>query len=151
MPRREEMPMQHSSHRAHQTEHPAGAHQAGHPSGQRGLVTLEVPTGPLPCCQCRETVQQQLKANPHVASVHLDPEHRLAHVQAHEGMVTAEELAEVIAYTCGERNPVPLPKPEVSAHAHEHTARPALADHAGHGAADTSEHAGHAAHSSAAP
>ena len=133
--------MQHSSHRAHQTEHPAGAHQAGHPSGQRGLVTLEVPTGPLPCCQCRETVQQQLKANPHVASVHLDPEHRLAHVQAHEGMVTAEELAEVIACTCGERNPVPLPKPEVSAHAHEHTARTADGavapmDHAamGHGA-----------------
>jgi Cu2+-exporting ATPase len=70
----------------------------------------------------------------------------VAHVQAHEGMVTAEELAELVACTCGERNPVPLPKPEVSSHAHEHTAHAADAgaasmDHAamGHGAHDMSD------------
>ena len=36
-------------------------------------------------------------------------------LQVHEGTVTADELAELVAGCCGDRNPVPLPKPEVSA------------------------------------
>ena len=127
--------MQHTNHDTHQASGP------GH--GRHGLVTLAVPTGPLPCSECREMVERRLNANPHVSSVHLDPEHQVAHVHVHDGMVTAEELAELVADGCGERNPTPLPKPEVSSHAHAHTGHPAGAaaaaapmDHAamGHGA-----------------
>jgi Cu2+-exporting ATPase len=132
------------------------------PRDRPGVVTLAVPIGPLPCCECRETVERQLSNNPHVTAVHVDAEHQVAHVQVHEGTVSAEELAELVACCCGERNPTPLPKPEVSSHAHAHTAHQATAtaapvDHAamGHAGMDqaamgdaTTDHAalGHAGH-----
>jgi Cu2+-exporting ATPase len=109
------------------------------------VTTLVVPTGPLPCSECRNRIQQRLRENPHVTGVHLDTEHQVAHVQVHEGVVSAEELADLVACCCGDRNPVPLPKPELSSHAHSHIghagtpSEPAM-DHAAMG------HGGHGAH-----
>jgi P-type Cu2+ transporter len=137
------------AHHAHPSAGPATAEHPDRPQ----LITVTVPTGPLPCRECRDQVEGQLRANPHVSSVHLDAEHRVAHVQVHEGMVTVEELSELAAAACGERNQVALPKPEVSSHAHAHTAHTmpptretAAADHAamdhaavGHGAHDMSD------------
>jgi Cu2+-exporting ATPase len=112
------------------------------------MTTLAVPTGPLPCAACRDPVERRLREHPHVAGVHLDAEHQVAHVQVHEGTVSAEELAELVACCRGDRNPVPLPKPEVSAHAHAHTAHaaqpvePAM-DHAAMGDGGHGAHGGH--------
>jgi hypothetical protein len=143
--------MQHDPHQQHHTE-PGAAHST-HGVASHGLTTLVVPTGRIPCRECRGTVEQQLKANPHVAGVYLDPEHEVAHVQVHEGMVTSQELAELIAGACGERNQVPLPKPEVSSHAHAHaTGVPkAAVDHAamghgGHGVPAREAAMGHGSH-----
>ena len=124
-------------------QHDAHQHHPAEPAGGPALTTLAVPTGPIPCTECREQVERRLRGNPHVTGVHLDPEHQVAHVQAHEGMVSAAELAELVADACGERSEVPLPKPELSSHAHAHTARPAAAA-AGHAAAPVDEHAEHA-------
>jgi Cu2+-exporting ATPase len=131
--------MQHSP-RQHAMS-PGSARDHSAPPTHDGVMTLAVPTGRLPCVECRDRVERQLRANPHVAAVHLDAERQVAHVQVHEGMVTAEELSELIACCRGDRNPVPLPKPEVSSHAHAHPghrvepSEPAM-DHAavGHGA-----------------
>jgi len=103
---------------------------------------LAIPTGPLPCGECREQVERRLRENPHVVSVHLDAEHQVAHVEVHDGTVSAEELADLVACCCGDRNPVPLPKAEVSSHAHAHMA------HAASPAEPTMDHAamGHGAH-----
>jgi Cu2+-exporting ATPase len=107
-----------------------------------GTATLAVPTGPIACEGCAAIVEQRLRSNPHVLGVHVDARQRVAHVQVHEGMATAEELCELVAEAYGERCPVPLPKPEVSSHAHAHAA------HAEHGAgaaeARAVEHAQHA-------
>jgi hypothetical protein len=100
-------------------------------------TTLTVNTGPLACEACVTCVEERLRQNPHVTGVHVDGQHQVVHVQVHEGMVTAQELAELVAEGCGERNSVPLPKPQVSAHAHAHTARPSDRD-------GTAAHAGHA-------
>jgi Cu2+-exporting ATPase len=79
----------------------------------------------------------------------VDARRQAAHVQVHAGLVTAEELAKLVAEAYGGRNPVPLPRSEVSSHAHEHAARAA----AGAGAVEAraherAEHAGmaHAGH-----
>src|SRR5215218_3522262 len=130
---------------------PHDAHYHGHgtstpassPSAQAAasnvLATLTVPTGRLACDACVTCVEDRLRENPHVTGVQVDTKHEVAHVTVHEGMVTAEELAETVAAACGDRSPVPLPKPQVSSHAHAHTARPQSADasggHAGHRAA----------------
>src|SRR6187549_1202464 len=118
----------------HPTPPVSGQHYPA-PSTHDGLTTLVVDTGPLPCSECRDRVERQLQAHPHVATVHLDARHQVAHVQVHGGMISSEELADLIACCCGDRNPVPLPKAEVSAHAHAHTASAAeagepAADHA---------------------
>jgi len=120
-------------------------HDPAASTAHHGVTTLAVPTGPLPCAECRDLVEQRLRENPHVTGVHLDAAHQLAHVQVHEGMVSAEELADLVTCCCGERNPVPLPKPEVSSHAHVHTG------HAGAHSEPTMDHAamghgGHGAH-----
>ena len=96
---------------------------AGHPPAG-GIAELAVPIGPIACDECRAIVEARLRRNPFVLGVHVDTAHRVAHVQVHEGMVTTEDLAELVADACGERNPVPLPTPEVSSHGHAHTLKP---------------------------
>ena len=81
----------------------------GFPSYQ----TLAIPTGSLACDGCVTCVEERLRENPHVLGVHIDTKPEVAHVTVHEGMVTAEELAETVAAACGDRNVVPLPKPQV--------------------------------------
>src|SRR5215212_3577709 len=140
---------------------PHDAHYHGHgtstpassPSAQAAasnvLATLTVPTGRLACDACVTCVEDRLRENPHVTVVQVDTKHEVAHVTVHEGMVTAEELAETVAAACGDRNVVPLPKPQVSSHAHVHTtAAPGVDGHAGHltaPSAATGAHGGHVA------
>ncbi|MCC6178463.1 MAG: HAD-IC family P-type ATPase, partial [Chloroflexi bacterium] len=129
-------------HHLHDRGVAAPAATATHqPPAEPSIATLSVDTGPLACEACEACVEQRLRQHPHVTGVHVDGLHQVAHVQVHEGMVTAEELAELVAQGCGERNSVPLPKPQVSAHAHAHTARPSDGDRA-------AAHAGHAGVSS---
>ena len=89
-------------HQPSQTD--AGPGHTGHATTTPKLTTLTIPTGSLCACGCRETVDQRLRQHPHVASVHLDTEHQVAHVQVHDGMVTVAELAELVANAC-ERTP----------------------------------------------
>ena len=107
-----------------------------HPAPHGDSVTMiVVPTGPIACDGCKAIVEQRLRQNPHVVSVHIDAGHQVAHVGVHEGHATAEELAELVAQAYGQRNLTPLPKPEVSSHAHIHTAPPPAASTAtGHDA-----------------
>jgi Cu2+-exporting ATPase len=83
-----------------------------------------VETGSLACEACVTCVEDRLRENPHVVSFHVDTQNEVAHVTIHEGMVSADQLAELIRYACGDRSVVPLPKPRVSSHAHAHTADP---------------------------
>ena len=148
--------MTHESHGNHHDDHGVAAPAATatrYAQEAPSTATLTIDTGPLACAACVACVEERLRQHPHVTGVHVDGQHQVAHVQVHEGVVTAEELAELVAEGCGERNAVPLPKPQVSAHAHAHTARPSDRDgaaaHAGHaGAASTTvDHAamGHTA------
>src|SRR5688500_2590984 len=123
----------HDAHRlGHSAEAPAETMSEKH-AGGHGQATLTVPTGALACEACVTCVEDRLRANPHVTGVHVDTQHDVAHVTVHEGMVTADELAELVADACGDRNVVPLPKPQVSSHAHAHMRQPARVDHhAGH-------------------
>ena len=125
-----------TTHDAHHLGHSAGApagtmtekHTGGH-----GQATLTIPTGALACEVCVTCVEDRLRQNPHVTGIHVDTQHEVAHVTVHEGMVSADELAELAADACGDRNAVPLPKPHVSSHAHAHTGQPPRIDgHAGH-------------------
>ena len=104
-------------HDAHHGSHGAGAPDATVPApgdGGHPLATLTVETGSLACDACVTCVEDRLRENPHVTGVHVDRQHEVAHVTVHERMVTADELTELIATACGDRNPVPLPKPQVS-------------------------------------
>src|SRR5215217_3725757 len=126
----------HDAHRlGHSAEAPAETMSEKH-AGGHGQTTLTIPTGALACEACVTCVEDRLRENPHVTGVHVDTKHGVAHVTVHEGMVTAEDLAETVAAACGDRNIVPLPKPQVSSHAHAHIARPQNANdsvgHAGH-------------------
>ncbi len=91
-------------------------------SPQGSTTTIAVPTGVVACEGCAAIVEARLRQNPHVVRVHIDAHQRVAHVEVHDGMATAEELAELVAEAYGERSVVPLPKPEVSSHAHAHAA-----------------------------
>src|SRR5687768_10761667 len=98
-------------------DHGAGAPSvptSAHDAGRHALATLTVPTGHLACEACITCVENRLHENPHVTGVHVDTRHEVAHVTVHEGMVTADQLGELIADACGDRNVVPLPKPQVS-------------------------------------
>jgi len=138
-------------HHGHGADPPSGATATSAPGGH-SLVTLAVPTGSLACEGCAAWVEERLREAPHVVGVHVDAQNEVAHVTAHEGMVSADELAETVAAACGDRNIVPLPKPQVSSHAHAHTSRPeagptmAMDRHAAHGTAapaSATEHLGH--------
>ncbi len=113
-----------------------------------GTSTLAVPTGRIACEGCAAIVEARLRTSPHVLGVHVDAAHQVAHVQVHEGTVSAKDLTELVAGACGDRNPVPLPKPDVSSHAHAHTARTACGaiDHATMG-----RDGGHARHDMSDP
>lgn len=97
---------------------PTVTDHSGHPTA--ATATLEIPTGRIVCDGCRAIVEGRLRTHPHVVDVRVDPQGQRAHVQVHEGMATADELAELVAGGYGERNIVPLPKPELSSHAHAH-------------------------------
>ena len=84
-----------------------------HPS-HASATTLVILTGAIACEGCAAIVEARLRQNPHVVRVHIDARQQVAHVEVHDGMATAEELAELVAEAYGERSVVPLPKPEVS-------------------------------------
>src|SRR3712207_6814113 len=110
-----------------------------HPTGVSApdnTQTIAVPTEHIMCEECAATAVDRLKHHEHVLSVHYDAEHKVAHVQVHEGTVSAAELVELVADACGERAPAPLPKAEVSSHAHAHTAPAAKGGHAHHDMSD---------------
>lgn len=115
--------------------------------------TLMVPLGQLACDCCRNQVEQRVRQHPGVQGAHFDWRHQVAHVQAATEQVTADELAELVACICGERNPVALPHPRVSSHAHAHTASPLPMDHAAMGHAMPADHAamGHGHHDMSDP
>ena len=56
-------------------------------------TALAVPTGHLACERCASLVEQRLRQQPGVVSVHVDARTEIAHVEAHAGRVTVEELA----------------------------------------------------------
>ena len=95
-----------------------------HPS-HASATTLVILTGAIACEGCAAIVEARLRQNPHVVRVHIDARQQVARVEVHDGMATAEALAELVAEAYGERSVVPLPKPEVSSHAHVHVAQPA--------------------------
>jgi P-type Cu2+ transporter len=99
---------------------------------------LTVPTGFVCCCGCRVMIEARLREHPHVVSVHSDIDRQVVDVEVDDG-TTAEELTELVACSCGERNPVPLPQPQVSSHAHTHTASAGEMDHAAMGHAMPAE------------
>src|SRR4051812_27563054 len=107
-------------HHGHGTSTPTSSPPA-QAAASEVLATLTVPTGRLACDACVRCVEDRLRENPHVTGVHVDARHGMAHVTVHEGMVTVDQLAELVANACGDRNTVPLPKPQVSSHAHVHT------------------------------
>lgn len=51
------------------------------------------------CTECAEAVEQALRSQPHVTSVHLDWANNAVHVGYHAGMISAEEIERVIAST----------------------------------------------------
>jgi len=106
------------------------------PDATDGYAMLAVPTGRIACEGCASIVEQRLRQNPHVVGVRVDAEHQVAHVEVHEGRVTAAELADLVAEAYGERAPVPLPQPDVSSHAHTHTAPSTDGGHAHHDMSD---------------
>jgi P-type Cu2+ transporter len=125
-----------TSHDAHHHGHgesPSAATTPARHAGGHGQATLTVPTGSLACEACVACVEHRLRKNPHVTGVHIDTQNEVAHVTVHDGMVTADALAETVANACGDRNVVPLPKPQVSSHAHAHTSQPSGTNgHNGH-------------------
>lgn len=100
----------HDAQHGHGTGTPAETIFARHAGGD-GPAMLTVPTGSLACEACITCVEERLRENPHVTGVRVDAPHEVAHVTVHEGMITAEELAELIADACGDRNAVPLRNP----------------------------------------
>jgi P-type Cu2+ transporter len=102
-------------------------------------TTITIPTGFVACCCAREMIEERLHQHPHVRSVRFDLDREVVEVQVDNG-TSASELAELVACTCGERNPVPLPQPQVSTHAHVHTASAEEVDHAAMGHVMPAEH-----------
>ena len=51
------------------------------------------------CLECAQAVEQQLRATPHITSVHLDWASNTVHVGYHAGMISADEIERVIAST----------------------------------------------------
>jgi P-type Cu2+ transporter len=115
-------------------------------------TTITVPTGSVICCCCRDMILERLRQHPHVQSVHADWDRQVIELQVDDG-ANAAELTELVACTCGERNPVPLPQPQVSSHAHAHTASAGEMDHAAMGHTMPAEHGGmdHAHHDMSDP
>ncbi len=70
------------------------AHTTGH-SEQHATFTLDA----LHCPECADAVEQALRAQSHITSVHLDWAHNVVHVGYHAGMITSGELEQIIADT----------------------------------------------------
>jgi Cu2+-exporting ATPase len=127
---------------------PSPPHTVGKPDTE-AIATLSVPTGRLCCARCAAMIERRLRQNRHVLAVRVDAPHEVARVQVHAGIVSVEELAEIIGDCCGARCPVPLPDAVVSSHHHAHTADPASGANAPealameHAERGGMEHAGH--------
>src|SRR5688500_17684375 len=105
------------------------------------ITTITVPTGFVACGCCRDTIEKRLRQQPLVRSVRANWEREVVEIDVDDG-TTADELAELVACACGERNPVPLPQPQVSSHAHAHTAGTEAVAPAAMGETAPAEHAG---------
>ncbi len=53
----------------------------------------------LHCPECADAVERALRANPHIANVHVDWAKNEAHVSFHKGMISEDEIAQRIAAT----------------------------------------------------
>src|SRR6266542_2261112 len=75
------------------------AHTAGH-TEQHATFTLDA----LHCPECADAVEQALRAQSHITSVHLDWPNNVVHVGYHPEMISPEAIEQVIAGTgcaCG--------------------------------------------------
>ena len=109
------------------------------------VETLNVPIGRRCCAACVELVEQRLRDQPNVVSVHVDAVNAFAHVEVHRGKASVRELAALAGESCGGCCPAPIPDAAVSSHDHAHTASPV------HGAAaPEARAAAHAEHAGAA-
>ncbi len=70
------------------------AHTTGH-TEQHATFMLD----DIYCIECAEAVEQALRAQPHVTSVHLDWASDMVHVSYHGGMISPKEIERVIAST----------------------------------------------------
>jgi len=103
-------------------------------TGQHGGATTEtiaVPLGEVFCPCCQDDLAAAIKQLPHVVGVHVDLDHKVAHVTIHSGMTDAATVRKQIQ-GCNFQNPVPLPKAEVSSHESVHHAAAKTAAHGGH-------------------
>jgi len=102
----------------------------GHRAGA-ATETIEIPLDDVFCPCCQDDLTAAIKQLPHVVGVHVDLEHKVAHLTVHAGMTDAATLRREIE-DCNFRNPVPLPKAEVSSHESMHHAASKTAAHGGH-------------------
>jgi Cu2+-exporting ATPase len=102
----------------------------GHPGGD-ATETIAVALDDVFCPCCEDDLGAAIRQLPHVVGVHVDLEHKVAHVTVHVGMTDAPTLRKQIE-GCNFHNPVPLPKAEVSSHESMHHAASKTAAHGGH-------------------
>jgi Cu2+-exporting ATPase len=93
--------------------------------------TIAVPLDDIFCPCCEDDLGAAIKQLPHVVGVHVDLDHKVAHITIHSGMTDAATLRKQIA-GCNFRNPVPLPRASVSSHESMHRAASKTAAHGGH-------------------
>ncbi len=93
--------------------------------------SFAIPLDDVFCPCCRDDLEAAIRSLPHVTGVHVDLEHKVAHVTVHAGMTDAASLGRQIA-ACNFRNPVPLPTAQVSSHESMHHAAAQTAAHGGH-------------------
>jgi Cu2+-exporting ATPase len=93
--------------------------------------TIAVPLDEVFCPCCQGDLDAAIRQLPHVVGVHVDLDHKVAHVTIHSGMTDAATLRKQIQ-GCNFQNPVPLPKAEVSSHESMHHAAAKTAAHGGH-------------------
>ena len=93
--------------------------------------TLAIPLDNVFCPCCQDDLDAAIAKLPHVVGVHVDLEHKVAHVTVHPGMTDPATLRRQIQ-GCNFKNPVPLPTAQVSSHESMHHAVSKTAAHGGH-------------------
>ena len=114
----------------HGTAHGSHAIEAITTPSSPATETIEVRLDQVFCPCCQEDLGAAIRQLPHVISVHIDLERKVAHVTVHPGMTDAATLRTQIA-DCNFRNPVPLPTAAVSSHESMHHAASKTAAHGG--------------------